>query len=205
MQLQENIQIDLGKVKKQIARMPNWKSPGPDGVHGYWIKNLNAMHSRIGSQLDKCLQENSVPKWMVIGKTLLCVKEIEKGNIVSNFKPITCLPLLWKLLTGVLAEELYRHLEGNDLLSWDQKCCRNGSRGTKDQLLIDKMIVQNCKWRLTSLGVAWIDYRKAYDMVPHGWIEKCMEMVGVAINMRQFITGSMKQWNTKLTAGDKRL
>ena len=43
---------------------------------------------------------------MVTGKTLLCVKELEKGNAVANFKPITCLPLLWKLLTGILAEEL---------------------------------------------------------------------------------------------------
>ena len=44
---------------------------------------------------------------MVTGKTLLCVKELEKGNALANVRPITCLPLLWKLLTGILAEELY--------------------------------------------------------------------------------------------------
>ena len=152
--LQENIQIDLINLKKQITRIPNWKSPGPDGVQGYWIKNLSAMHGRISNQLNECLQEESVPIWMVTGKTLLCVKEIEKGNIVSNFRPITCLPLLWKLLTAVLADELYRHLDEKNLLPWEQKGCRKGSRGTKDQLLIDKMIVKNCKRRLTSLGVA---------------------------------------------------
>ena len=48
---------------------------------------------------------------MVTGKTLLCIKEIQKGNLVSNFRPITCPPLIWKLLTGILAEELYEHLE----------------------------------------------------------------------------------------------
>ena len=45
---------------------------------------------------------------MITGKTLLCIKEIQKGNLVSNFKPITFLPLIWKLLTGRLAEELYK-------------------------------------------------------------------------------------------------
>ena len=55
------------------------------------------------------------------------------------------------------------------------------------------------------MGVAWIDYRKAYDMVPHSWIEKSMEMFGVAINMRRFISGNMKQWNTELMSGDQRL
>ena len=89
---------------------------------------------------------------------------------MSNFRPITCLPLTWKLLTGILAEELYEHLEKTNSLSWKQKGCKKGSRGTKDQPLIDKMIVKDCKRRLTSLAVGWIDYRKAYDMVPHSWI-----------------------------------
>ena len=74
---------------------------------------------------------------MVTGKTLHCVKNIEKENLVSNFRPITCLPLIWKLLTGTLAEELYEHLEKTNLLPWEQKGCRKGSRDTKDQLLID--------------------------------------------------------------------
>ena len=42
-------------------------------------------------------------------------------------------------------------------------------------------------------------------MVPHSWIEKSMEMFGVAINMRRFISGNMKQWNTELMSGDQRL
>ena len=92
---------------------------------------------------------------MVTRKTLLCINEIPKGNLVSNFiRPITCLPLIWKLLTSILAEELYEHLEKTNSLPWEQKGCRKGSRGTKDQLLIDKMIVKDCKRRLKSLAVA---------------------------------------------------
>lgn len=203
--VQDDIHIEVTKLKKQVRKMPNWKSPGPDGVQGYWIKNLSNLHGSIAHQLDRCLQENNVPSWMVTGKTLLCVKELEKGNAVANFRPIACLPLLWKLLTGILAEELYEHLEQSNILPWEQKGCRKGSRGTKDQLLIDKMIVKNCKIRLTSLAVAWIDYRKAYDMVPHSWIEKCMNMFGVAVNVRSFISESMKHWNTELNAGQNRL
>ena len=190
--VQDNIHIEVTKLKKQVTKMPNWKSPGPDGVQGYWTKNLSNLHGNIALQLDSCLQENNVPSWMVTGKTLLCVKELEKGNAVANFRPITCLPLLWILLTGILAEELYEHLEQTNILPWEQKRCRKGIRGTNYQPLIDKMIVKNCKKRLTALAVAWIDYRKAYDMVPHSWIEKCMNMFGVAVNVRSFISESMK-------------
>ena len=54
--------------------MPNWKSPGPDGVQGYWIKNLRNFHGNIALQLDRCLQENNVPSWMVTGK-YYCVRK----------------------------------------------------------------------------------------------------------------------------------
>ena len=65
-------------------------------------------------------------------KTLLCIKETNKGSLVSNFRSVTCLPLIWKLITSILVKELYGHLEKTDLLPWGQKGCRKGSRGTKD-------------------------------------------------------------------------
>ena len=55
------------------------------------------------------------------------------------------------------------------------------------------------------MTVAWIDYRKDYNMVPHSWIQKCMEVFGVAVNVRFFVNASIKQWNTELTAGNQRL
>ena len=64
---------------------------------------------------------------------------------------------------------------------------RKGSRNTKFQLLLDKMVVKDCKLWLTSLTVAQIDYHKAYNMVQHSWIQKRMEVFGVAVNVRAFV------------------
>ena len=55
------------------------------------------------------------------------------------------------------------------------------------------------------MAVAWIDYRKTCDMVPHNWIQKYMEMFGVAVNVRSFVNTTLKQWNTELTASNQRL
>ena len=35
-------------------------------------------------------------------------------------------------------------------------------------------------FRKTNLAMAWIDYMKAYDMVSHSWIMKCLDMIGAA-------------------------
>ena len=36
---------------------------------------------------------------------------------------------------------------------------------TKDQFLIDKMVLIGCKKIHTNLGMTWINYSKAYDMI----------------------------------------
>ena len=100
-----------------------------------------------------------------------------------------------------MGEKLYPLLERNGLLTDEQKGCRKGSRGTKDQLLVDKAILKNCRRRLTNLSMAWIDYKKAYNMVPHSWILKCLDMVGAAKNMISIISNSMVNWKTVLTSG----
>ena len=88
----------------------------------------------------------------------------------------------------------------------EQKGCRRGSRGTKDQLLIDKAVSKDYKKRHTNLSMAWIDYKKAYDFVPHSWINECMELLfGIAENVRKFLEKSMEQWKLSLTSNGEDL
>ena len=102
---QENIEITENLIRQQCKKIPNWKAPGPDGVQGYWIKKLTSLHGRIACQMDDMINNRiPVPSWMTQGRTVLCQKDHSKGNAVDNYRPISCLPLMWKLLTGVIAE-----------------------------------------------------------------------------------------------------
>ena len=167
---QEKLKIDIKDVEHAIRKMANWKARGPDGVRGFWFKRFRSLHGVITESLQDCLDSDSVPDWMVKGRTVLIQKDSCKGKVASNYRPIACLPLMWKLLTGVLAETLYQHLDSNCLLPDEQKGCRKRSRGTKDQLLIDKQILRESRIKKRCLAMGWIDNRKAYDMVPHSWI-----------------------------------
>ena len=74
---------------------------------------------------------------------------------------------MWKLLTGVIADQMYAHLDQEKLLPEEQKVCRKGSRVINDLLYIDRAKIKEVKSRNKNLVMAWIDYKKAYDMVPH--------------------------------------
>ena len=203
---QEVVTISIENVRKQAKKMPNWKSPGKDGVQGYWVKNLTNIHERIADQLNKILMgRDTLPKWLTDGQTVLCQKHPRKGNAAENYRPITCLPLMWKLITGIIADQMYEYLERENLLPDEQNGCRQKSRGTKDELLIDKTILKDCKKRHTYLAMVWIDYKKAYNFVPHSWISECMEIFGIAGNVREFLQRSMVQWKLSLTSNGEEL
>ena len=77
----------------------------------------------------------------------------------------------------------------------------------KDQLSIDKTILRDCRKRHTNLGIAWIAYKKAYDMVSHFWILESLELVQVSDNILQFarrsteLNSCREVWQ-KLTSGE---
>ena len=88
----------------------------------------------------------------------------------------------------------------NDALPVEQTGCKRKSRGTKDQLLIDKMVLADCKRKHKNLAVAWVDYKKGYDMVPHSWIIESLKMAQVAENIITFLQKSMVNGKTELTS-----
>ena len=91
---QEKIDITTESLKKILGRMPNLKSLGPDLVQGFWLKNLSSLHEKVRLQLKECLDSGFVPSWLTRGRTSLLQKDKSKGNVASNYGPITCLPLM---------------------------------------------------------------------------------------------------------------
>ena len=53
--------------------------------------------------------------------------------------------------------------------------------------------------------MAWIDYKKAYDMVPHSWIIECLDLFGVAENIKSLLVNSMEKWKVMLCSGNSEL
>ena len=104
--VQDNIHIEVTKLKKQVRKKPNWKSPGPDRIQEHWINNLRDLNGNLVLQLDRCLQENNVPSWMVTGKTLLCVKGLEKRNAVANFRSIIVFTSIVEIAEANLSEKI---------------------------------------------------------------------------------------------------
>ena len=84
--------------------------PGDDGIHGFWFKKFTSIHDRQALETNKCLQTAHVLEWMTKGRTTLIQKDPNKGTAPNSYSPITCLPMMWKILTAEIREEIYYSL-----------------------------------------------------------------------------------------------
>jgi len=98
----------------------------------------------------------------------------------------------------VLTNSINNHLLRNNILPEEQKGCCRMYRGCQDQLLMSKLITSLAKKHQRHLCMAWIDYKKAFDSLPHTWIVTVMEMYQICPTIRQFMEESMKEWKTKM-------
>ena len=51
----------------------------------------------------------------------------------------------------------------------------------------------------------WIDYKKAYDLVPQSWIKRCLKFCKMSGKVRYLLEYAMPQWRVELTSGGERL
>ena len=56
--------------------------------------------------------------------------------------------------------------------------------------------MENCQRNHRTLSMAWIDYRKAFDSVPHDWILKALEIFKLSPTIINFLQHNMGLWNT---------
>ena len=53
--------------------------------------------------------------------------------------------------------------------------------------------------------MAWIDHKKAYDMVPHLWIIESLYLFGAAENIKSLLVNTMENWKVMLCSGNSEL
>lgn len=193
-----NTYIEPGRIKKILRKASNWKAPGPDKVHNYWLKYFPAAHENIRQSFIACLENNeSFPRFLIKGRTTLIFKKGDKSD-PKNYRPITCLSSLYKLFTSIISDETYLHCERNNLLSEAQKGCIRGSLGCKNQLIVDSVILKQVETRKRNLNVCYIDYFKAYDGIPHNWLLKTLEIHRICPKIVNILKYFMAEWKTQL-------
>jgi RNA-splicing ligase RtcB len=191
-------QISTEMIRKLTQKLHNWKAPGTDGIQNFWWKHLSSTHGVLSKWFQMALADPKViPESFTEGVTYMLPKAGDPMD-PKNRRPITCLRTVYKIFTAVVGNLVCGHLEVNKLLAPEQNGCRRGTQGCKELLVIDGAVVNQVRKSKRNLSVAWIDYKKAFDSIPHSWLIKILVIYKVHPQIVKVLEHCMKTWRTRL-------
>ena len=146
----------------------------------------------------KCsIEKKKFPTDWKTGKVTCLYKKGSKSNC-NNYRPITLLSVASKVLEKVILDQLTDHLKTQNLISPNQWGFRTG-RSTESILLN-----MTEKWHSALdegkvVACIFIDFKKAFDVVPHKTLFKKLQASGISGSLYNIITSYLsgrKQYTT---------
>ena len=122
-------------------------------------------------------------KWKV-AKVTPIYKDGDKSD-VSNYRPISVLPILSKILERVVHDQLYEYLTRKNILHPCQSGFRSNHSTNTTLIDVTEYILNNMNEGKVT-GAIFLDLKKAFDTVSHKLLLKKLNSYG--------ITGNSLQW-----------
>jgi hypothetical protein len=195
--LKENLNLELWR--RVVTKLKPWKASGPDGLQGFWWKVFPTANTALYKLVHLHLASGApLPRgWISDGRIVLLHKSGSRSD-PANFRPIACLNTCYKLLTGFVTAYLDQYVTERNLFVSEQRAMQKGVWGCTHALLLDQTLMadaQDQKQRPISVG--WIDYAKAFDSVPHSYIQWLLAALQVPYLLRKFLKSLMQSWRVK--------
>ncbi|XP_028969053.1 teneurin-m [Galendromus occidentalis] len=189
------------EIEEIIGRLANGRSPGRDGITSRMLKSNRSFFVPILQHLCACIfQTRKYPERFKEAEVIL----IHKGGgteDLHNYRPISLLSTLSKVVEHCVVDQLTRHLERNHLLSDRQYGFRRG-RGTNHAVLdLHSSIIESIDSRLTPV-VFFADYSKAFDCLPHQAFINKLDRLGVTGHALEVISSYFDSRSQRLRCGE---
>ena len=186
------VNITAKEVKQQLKDLNPNKSPGPDKIYPKVLKELhNELAEPIAHLFNKSFNNNKLPNdWKLAEITAI----FKKGNRSSsnNYRPVSLTCILCKVMESFIRDEIQNHMEELNLYCKCQHGFRQG-RSCITQLLDVMDNFSNFIDKGLDFDVIYLDFKKAFDSVPHERLLIKLKSYGITGNLfnwvKDFLSG----------------
>ena len=173
-----NVNINREDIKNRLEKLNVNKSCGPDNIHPFVLQKT-ATASSIPLELifKKSLESGECPTdWRSANVTPIH----KKGDRTdpSNYRPVSLTSQVCKVLESIIRKHLLEHLTRNNILREEQHGFREGRSCLSNLLEVMEDWTQIID-EGDGIDVAYLDFRKAFDLVSHKHLIYKMSKYGI--------------------------
>ncbi|GJX94698.1 RNA-directed DNA polymerase, eukaryota [Tanacetum coccineum] len=180
-QISSEVQVDLEKdVSLEELKRAVWdcgmdKSPGPDGfTFGFYRRYWSLLEKDVIEAVSYFFQHGSFPKGGNSSFIALIPKS-QNANMVKDFRPISLIGSLYKIIAKIMANRLVGVLE--DIVS-DVQSAFVAGRQILDGPFILNDLIQWCKSKKKQTMIFKVDFEKAFDSVRWDYLDEVLKKFG---------------------------
>ena len=182
-----DIVVTENKVKLLLKQLNVSKSTGPDNFHPRFLKETaDNISYPITVIFNKSLSEGILPNEWKLANVTSIFKSGDKTKS-SNYRPISITSILCRMLESIIKSAIMEHCKDSNLFTDSQYGFRE-RRGCILQLLTvfdtwSKYIDSDIP-----VDTVFLDFKKAFDSVPHKRLLYKLERLGVSGNVLKWIS-----------------
>ena len=174
----ESIDLTPELVEGKLRALRPSSSPGPDGVHPRILREIATPVSlALCSLFQKSVESGQIPEAWKDAEVVPIYKKGRRQD-PANYRPISLTSVPSKVLESLIRDRLMEHMAETSQLSDDQHGFR-AKRSCISQLLATIEDWTRAIEDGSPVDAAYLDFRKAFDSVPHKRLLQKLSDLGV--------------------------
>ena len=182
-----DIEITEGDIEDKLQEIGEKKSGGPDGVRPALLHRLGkSIFLPLKIIFEKSLANGEIPIEWKEARIQPNYKQSGDPEKVVNYRPISITSTVCKILEKIIKDKLVNHLERFDL----QSVWQHGHRGKRSSTTSVIETIHCWADYLSHdipVDVIYLDFRKAFDSVPHQRLLCKLQQYGITGNLFNWI------------------
>ncbi|GAU33092.1 hypothetical protein TSUD_259430 [Trifolium subterraneum] len=167
--------FSLEEIEEMVTSSDGNKCPGPDGFNFAFLKTFwELLKGDLRIMFDQFHDNSCFPK-SFLSYFVTLVPKVSSPCSISDFRPISLLGCLYKLIAKVLANRLAKVIDL--VISSNQSAFIKG-RNLVDGVLVVNEVVESAKKSNSECLIFKVDFEKAYDSVDWGFLEYMLRRCG---------------------------
>ncbi|XP_057308170.1 uncharacterized protein LOC130646052 [Hydractinia symbiolongicarpus] len=165
-------------VEKELRSLKRNKATGIDELPPGMLKDCAILISKpLSHIINLSINTSTVPSAWKVAKVAPIFKSGD-SSLLKNYRPISILPVLSKILEKAIHNELVNYLEKEKLLN----DCQYGFRSKRSTKLASTLFCDSIRRKIDGgklVGAVYIDLSKAFDTIGHSLLLNKLRTYGI--------------------------